>query len=193
MKNLERKEVDYYEEIADVLTSFFVSNLKGNNGYTVRVLIGEISSAIRTLIANGYSAGQSLVDFGRSVHRLHLDISLLIENVKNGKFEIVVFEIKKTKGLGLSELSQLIGYCLVSKAKFGVLVNIDNTVSGEFSIILDADRDLTKIVRVIDNKIIEHRFGVMVWNSKTKKMEYSESGDITSLPGLITMIEYSLK
>lgn len=194
MRTKDRKiEVDHYDEIAKALSDFFVANLEDGKKYVVKVLIGEISSGIRTLIANGYDAGKALTKFGKSVHKLHLDISLLIENTEKGNFEIIIFEIKKTKRMGLTELSQLIGYCLVSKAKFGVLVNVDNSVSGEFSVILDADKDLTQIIRVIDEKTIEHKFGVMIWNSKTLKMEYTQSGAIKSMPSLVEMIISSLE
>lgn len=143
-KDVRKIEVDYYEEIAKYLAEFFQANL-GNKNFVVKVLIAEISAALRTLIANGYNAGPLLTEYSRGVHRLHLDISVVIENTQNNKFEIIVFEIKKTKKLGLSELSQLIGYCLVSKSEFGVLLNVDNSVSQEFSVILDADKDLTTI------------------------------------------------
>ncbi len=191
---MERKkiEVDYYKEIAKSITDFFVANLRQPQTYKVSPLIGEVSSAIRTLIVNGYNAGKALEEYGKSVHRLHLDISLLIENTENGKFEIIIYEIKRTTKLGLNELSQLIGYCLVSQAKFGVLVNVDNSVSREFSVILDADKNLTKIVRLIDSQQITHKLGVMVWNSNTLKMEYTEAGAIKTMAELVEMIEDSL-
>ena len=193
MEDKERKiEVDHYEEIAFALKEVFTSNLQ-TKGLEVQVLIGEISSALRTLLANGYVAGEALKEYAANVHRLHLDIAITIENRVNGKFEIIIFEIKKTKRIGLTELSQLIGYCLVSKAKFGILVNVDNSISDEFSIILDADKDLTEIVRVIDGDNIVHKFGVMSWNSITKRIEYTQSGHIKTLPELVSLVESVVK
>lgn len=189
MDKLKRIEVDHYDEIAKALSSLFLSNFKDSKKFRVKSLIGEIGSATRTLIANGYDAGSSLTTFSKKVHRLHLDVSILVENIENGNFEIIIFEIKKTKRLGLTELSQLIGYCLVSKCRFGVLVNVDNSVSSEFSIILDADIDLTRIVRLIDGKELEHELGVMVWNCKTHNFEYTQSGAIKTIPLLVEKIE----
>lgn len=189
MESDRKIEVDYYKEIAIALISLFESNFKNSKKFRVKALIGEIGSAIKTIIANGYDAGCALNEFSKGVHRLHLDVSILVENVENGKFEIIIFEIKKTKRLGLTELSQLIGYCLVSKCEFGVLVNVDNTVSSEFSIILDSDKDLTSIIRLIDGKEIKHQLGVMTWNSNTQRFEYTQSGSIKSLPELIGKIE----
>lgn len=188
-----RLEVDYYDEIAEALIQLFQANLKLSDKFIVKALIGEISSAIRTLIVNGYDAGEALNSFSKSVHRLHLDISILVENLESGAFEIIIFEVKKVKRLGLTELSQLIGYCLVSKCKFGILINVDNTASKDLSIILDADKDLTRISRFLDGVILEHRFGVMIWNSTTKKIEYSESGAIKSIPDLVHSVEESIK
>ncbi|MCH2546753.1 MAG: hypothetical protein MK052_03970 [Alphaproteobacteria bacterium] len=188
---MNRKEIDYYQEIAHELVLLFESELE-DDSYTVKPLIGEISSALRTLIANGYEAGELLRSYSMEVHRLHLDVSVLIEHKETGKFEVIIFEIKKVNGLGLNELSQLIGYCLVSKAKFGILVNVDKAVSSQFSIILDADKDLTEIIRITDGKKLSHQFGVMVWNSDTLKIEYTNSGSIKSIPQLVSLIVNSV-
>jgi hypothetical protein len=192
MNTNNRIEVDYYNEIAKSLVNTVVANLD-NSKFVVKILIGEISSGLRTLIANGYEAGDLLKTFSKNVHKLHLDISLLVENKENGKFELVIFEVKRTKKLGLQQLSQLIGYCLVSKCKFGVLINVDNSVSGEFSVILDGDKDLTKITRIVNQEEIEHEFGVMVWNSKTQKISYTEAGEIKTIPQLTQKIVNSIK
>lgn len=185
MKN--RKEVDYYEEIAIEIVKHFTANIL-DEAYVIKPLIGEISSGLRTLIANGYNAGELLREYSKSIHKLHLDISILIENPKTGMFEIIIFEIKRVKNLGLSELSQLIGYCLVSKSRFGILMNVDKAVSSEFSIILDGDKDLTEIIRLVDNEKLHHKFGVMVWNASTLKIEYTNLGSIKSIPQLLEMV-----
>ncbi len=188
---IRKKEVDFYEEIASEIVNQIKSHLTSTN-HTIRPLIGEIGSGLRTLIANGYNAGSLLKGYSRSVHRLHLDISIVIENTTTGKFEIIIFEVKRVNKLGLGELSQLIGYCLVSKAKYGILINIDKNVSTEFSIIIDGDDDLTDIIRIIDNKKLRHRFGVMIWNSCTFKVEYTNSGAIKSIPQLVEEVENNL-
>jgi len=61
-------------------------------------------------------------------------------------------------------------------------------VSRDFSIILDGDKDLTNIVRLINDKKTHHQLGVMKWNSKTLKIEYTNSGAIRSLPELAEKI-----
>ena len=190
--NTNKIEIDYYNEIAESLVDTVIANLDESK-FIVKILIGEISSALRTLIANGYEAGELLQKFSKNVHKLHLDITLLVENVANGKFELIIFEIKRTKKLGLSELSQLIGYCLVSKCRFGILMNVDNSVSSEFSVILDGDKDLTKITRLIDQQKVEHEFGVMIWNSTTQKITYTEAGEIKTIPQLTQKIINSIK
>lgn len=184
MQKSSKIEVDYYEEIGKSLFKLITANLEKNNHYNVKILIGEIRSALQTLIVNGYEAGELLKTFSKKIHRLHLDITVLIENSKTGKFEIVIFEIKRTKKLGLSELSQLIGYCLVSKSKFGILMNVDNSVSTEFSLIIDSDKDLTHIVRIIDKKQTTHELGVMIWNSNTQNITYTGSGAIKTISEL---------
>ena len=189
LKSTKLIEVDHYEEIASALISIFQANL-AEETYVVRPLIWEISAWLRTLIANGYDAWETLREYSRSVHRLHLDISIVIENKNNWKFEIVIFEIKKTKTIWLTELSQLIWYCLVSKSEFWVLVNVDNSISSEFSVILNADKDLTEIKRIIDDELYMHKFWVMVWDSTTKSFNYLDTNmAIKTLSGLAKLIQ----
>ena len=183
------REEDYYNEIAVYIVKEIKANLDKPELFNVVPLIGEVSSGLRTLIANGYSAGALLQEFSRSVHRLHLDISILVENIEKGIFELIIFEIKKVEGLGLGELSQLIGYCLVSKRSFGILINIDKGLSKDFSVILDSDPDLTTIVRVLDNSKVKHELGVMIWNSDTKQMECVNSGSVPSISSLTEKLE----
>jgi len=189
----ELKERDHYDEIAKALASLIFDNLEKSGKYVVKSLIGEISSGLRTLIANGYDAGEVLKNYSKSVHRLFLDVSILVENKNSGKFEIIIFEIKKGNKLGLNALAQLIGYCLVSKQKFGVLVNVDDGISENFSIILQADPNLTIIDRLIDDTVLRHEIGVMVWNSHTKNFEYTQTAAIKNIPDLVKKIETSLE
>jgi len=185
-------EVQYYPEISKELVTQIKANLPDEMDIKVLPLIGEIRGSLLTMIANGYDAGEPLKDYSQSIHRLYLDISIILENKENGKFDIVIFEIKKVKKMGLSELSQLIGYCLVSKVKFGVLINVDTAVSQNLSIILDDDPDLTHITRLIDGQKINHELGVMVWNSSTQRIEYTNSGAIKSMPHLVEKLTESL-
>lgn len=185
-------EVDHYEEIASSLISIFQANLS-EEIYVVRPLIWEISAWLRTLIANGYDAWEPLREYSKSVHKLHLDITIVIENKVTWKFEVVIFEIKKTKTIWLTELSQLIWYCLVSKSEFWILVNVDNSISWEFSVILNADKNLTEINRLIDHELYIHKFGVMVWDSTTKSFNYLDTNmAIKTLSGLTKMIIESI-
>lgn len=182
-------EVDYYNEIARDFIKYLEVNLQEPEKYNVRPLIGEIGSALKTLIVNGYPANKPLRNFSKEVHKLHLDITILVENKENKLFELIIIEVKKVQKLGLSELSQLIGYCLVSKRKFGMLVNIDEGISENFRIILDSDKDLTDIRRILDNGEIHHQFGVMTYNSSTNRFEYKNVGTLRSIPDLAKKIE----
>ncbi len=67
-----------------------------------------------------------------------------------------------------------------------------NSVSSEFSLIVDSDKNLTKIVRIIDDKKIQHELGIMVWNSKTKQINYTESGEIKTISQLVDKIIESI-
>ena len=85
---------------------------------------------------------------------------------------------------GLKEWSQLVGYCLVSGAKYGLLINIDNGSSPRLAHSLSTETHLSHIETIVDNKVREHCLGFMQWDSLTQNFEYSNLGLIKSLSDL---------
>jgi hypothetical protein len=190
--NEHRKEVDFYQEIATGLKELFEANFPAESDIRIFPLIGEIRSAIGTLLANRNIEHEVIKQFSQEIDTLNLDVSFLLFNNNSHKFEIVVLEIKKMPSVGLTELSQLIGYCLVSKSKFGLLVNVDNLASNRFMTILEKDMELTTIERRYKGDWLTHKFGVMKWNSTTLSFEYSNAGSIKSIPELVGLVVSSL-
>jgi hypothetical protein len=186
--NNEKREVDFYQEIAETLKALFEANFPPNSKLSVYPLIGEIKSALSTLLANQNLNQEVIKKFVQEIDFLNLDVSFLIFDNKTEKFEIVILEVKKMAAVGLTELSQLVGYCLVSRAKFGILVNVDNLASDRFTTILEKDPDLTTIERKYRGNWLVHKFGVMKWNSTTQSFEYSNAGGIKSVPELVSLV-----
>ena len=85
---------------------------------------------------------------------------------------------------GLKEWSQLVGYCLVSGAKYGLLVNIDNGASPRLAHILSTEAHISDIQNLVGGTMQEHQLGFMQWDSLTQSFEYSNLGLIKSLSDL---------
>ena len=134
------------------------------------------------MIINHPQQCKCVTSFAKKVPPLNLDIFALITDSVN--FELLILEVKLLKGAGLKELSQLIGYCLVSGAKYGLLINIDNGASPRLSHILSSEEHISHIHVLHDNIIYEHCLGFMQWDSLTKSFEYSNLGTIKSLSDL---------
>ena len=109
------------------------------------------------------------------------------------KFELLVLEIKLVKSAGLSEWSQLVGYCLVSGAKYGLLLNIDNGGSSRLHHLLQTERHISNIKTTIGEEQQEHLLGFMQWNSLTHNFEYSNLGAIKSISNLSNQIALGFK
>ena len=104
------------------------------------------------------------------------------------KFELLILEVKLLKGAGLKEWSQLVGYCLISKARYGLLLNIDEGASSRLSDILIAEEHISHIKTIIDESSYEHCLGFMQWDSLTQNFEYSNLGYIKSISDLSDQI-----
>ena len=100
-----------------------------------------------------------------------------------------ILEIKRGKTVGLKEWSQLVGYCLVSGAKYGLLVNINNGVSKPLFDILSTQKQLSRIETKVKEKTCTHHLGCMCWDSLTRDFEYCNLGFIKSLSNLSQLLE----
>ena len=179
-----RNEVSYYPEIQKFIEAHLRSNFLASNHRELYVYwgIGELKSNLQRIISEHPNECACAASFAERVPPLSLDIFALISD--GIKFELLILEIKLVKSAGLSEWSQLVGYCLVSGTKYGLLVNINNGGSPRLMQMLHTERHISHIQTIVNNEPREHMLGFMQWNSLTKNFEYSNLGIIKSLSEL---------
>ena len=177
-------ECSYYQEIQDFIEAQLRSNFLASNRRELFVYwgIGELKSNLQRIISEHPNECTCAVKFAERVPPLSLDIFALITDGE--KFELLILEVKLVKSAGLSEWSQLVGYCLVSGSKYGLLVNIDNGASPRLTQMLHTERHISHIQTIVNGKNREHLLGFMQWNSFTQNFEYSNLGSIKSLSEL---------
>lgn len=179
---MKKNEVAYYPEITQFIEVQLNSNFrtKGIKDISIYWKNGELTSNIKELIEQYPEKCSCLQTFCRKTPPLNLDIFGVITNGE--KFEFVILEVKLRDNVGLAEWSQLLGYTIVSNAKFGLLINIDSGVSSRLTGILTSEIDISKIVRKKANgDVVEQLLGFMQWNSLTHNFEYSNLGQLWSL------------
>jgi hypothetical protein len=179
-----RNEVSYYPEIQSFIEAQLKSNFSVSNKRELYVFwgIGELKTNLERIIRENPIECSCAAKFADRVPPLSLDIFALITD--GVKFELLILEIKLVKSAGLSEWSQLVGYCLVSGSKYGLLVNIDNGGSPRLTQMLHTERHISHIQTVVNGEPREHLLGFMQWNSLTKNFEYSNLGIVKSLSDL---------
>lgn len=179
-----RNEVSYYPEIQAFIEAQIKSNFRAKRHKELSVFwgIGELKTNLQRIIAEHPDKCACIKKFTNRVPPLNLDIFALI--TEGVRFEILILEVKLMNSVGLKEWSQLVGYCLVSGAKYGLLVNIDNGASPRLAHILSTEKHISDIQTIVDGKEHEHCFGFMQWDSLTKNFEYSNLGLIKSLSEL---------
>ncbi|AIZ56725.1 hypothetical protein Mpt1_c08490 [Candidatus Methanoplasma termitum] len=186
---IKKNEVAHYEEITAFIEAQLKSNflIKKKSDISLYWKSGELTSKIKELISEHPQKCACLQAFSRNTPPLNLDIFGVVTDGK--KFEIVIIEVKLRENVGLAEWSQLLGYCVVSDAKFGLLVNIDAGASSRLSNILVSEIDASKVIRIKANgKEAVHFLGLMQWNTVTKNFEYSNLGQVWSISALSEML-----
>jgi len=179
-----RNEVSYYPEIQRFIEEQLKSNFRATNQHQLNVFwgIGELKTNLQRIIAENPTECNCALPFAQRVPPLNLDIFALITD--GTKFEILILEIKLMNSAGLKEWSQLVGYCLVSGAKYGLLVNINNGSSQRLTDILSTEQHLSHIVNIVNNDNCQHFLGFMKWDSITQSFDYSNLGAVKSLSDL---------
>ena len=133
------------------------------------------------------------MEFAHSTPPLSLDIFALITD--GVKYELLILEVKRLRSVGLTQLSQLIGYCIVSNAQYGLLINVDGGESPRLTHLITNEPDLMHIVRPLGKRqaTIEHNLGVMEWDSETQNMTYTACGASRTLSELCKKLELAFR
>ena len=184
MPRTERNEVSHYPEIQSFIEAQVKSNFLAQKHEVLDVFwgIGELKTNLLRIINENPDKCECVREYANRVAPLNLDIFALITNGRT--FQILILEVKLMNSAGLKEWSQLVGYCLVSGARYGLLLNINNGASPRLSHILETEQHLSYIVETVNHEQIEHYLGFMQWDSLTQNFEYSNLGWIRSLSSL---------
>lgn len=177
-------EISFYPQIKTFIEEQLKSNFATGTHRSLFVYwgIGELRTNLLKIIREHPLECTCAARFVQSVPPLNLDIFALVTDGR--KFEILILEIKFIKAAGLREWSQLVGYCLVSGAKYGLLVNIDNGASNRLAEILSTVRHISHIQTKVNTLCYEHCLGFMQWNSLTHNFEYNSFGFIKTISDL---------
>ena len=183
-----RNEVSYYPEIELFIEAQIKSNFFALNNTEVDVFwgIGELKKNLLRIIDENPKKCACVRKFANTTPPLSLDIFALITD--GNKFKILILEVKLMNSAGLKEWSQLVGYCLVSRAQYGFLINIDHGASPRLSEILCVKENLSHIITIEQQESCEHFLGFMQWDSVTKSFDYSNLGTIKSISELCRYI-----
>lgn len=175
-----RNEISYYPEIQSYIEKQIKSNflVQKNTNINVYWEIGELKTKLQQIIALHPQECNCVNSFASRVPPLNLDIFALITD--GLKFKLLILETKYLQRVGLKEWSQLVGYCLVSGAKYGLLINVDNGASQRLSDILTDEPHLS----CIETTMNKHLLGFMQWDSLTKDFTYSNLGFIRTVSNL---------
>lgn len=189
-------EVAYYPELAKHLEVAITANLTDSSVNIKALYLPTFGSNIRSFLASyladhALDASDALRKYSLDVPKIRTDIAVVFDNPKTNKFQILLIEAKLLGSAGLTQLSQLLGYCLVTKAEYGLLINIGGGISNELADIIAFDKDVIKIDRTLKAppfKIL-HKIGIMSYIPATNGFQYYPTESVGSLPQVVGEIE----
>lgn len=119
---------------------------------------------------------------------LFVDILGIVYSQSRKLSELIICEVKK-HNLTLTHHAQLIGYCIASNIKCGLLISLRGRITGGFESILKNNPSLLNI----DRKKIVHRFGICRWNPKPAELFFDEIGAFNSLEALCRYVAFAFE
>lgn len=184
-----KKEVDFYPEIAAYFQEYMQSDFDSFSNSKIKVYFTHsltLPKGLQKIISDNHLCIESLTKFAKRAPELFLDIFGIATDGVN--FRLVILEIKYGKAVGLTELSQLVGYSMVSSSTYGFLINVDGQTSKILKDILSTNHQITDIVTEYNGFVQHHYFNVMEWDSLSKNIRYTNYGEINSIDKLCQYI-----
>ena len=191
-------EIEHYPSLALCLDGAISANLSNRNIRVKTLYLSVFGNNLRACLDKYVSesdgaTSSKLVTFTRDAPEIRTDLFVVLDNPQTNRFFIVIIEAKYTNAVGLKELSQLLGYCLVAKAGYGLLINIDGGVSNELSRIITTDSAITNIQRQIsDDEIAVTKVGIMTFRANSNILEYHSGACVQSIPTMVNELEQRL-
>lgn len=148
----------------------------------------DISSGLRKILKSNSIVDSILMTKVKLTKRLFVDILGLVYSKIKKKGYLIVCEVKN-HSLTLTDFAQLIGYCIASNVKYGLLISLDKRITGGFEAILKQSSSLVKVKRIK----ITHFFAICMWRTNLKELFFNEIGAFTSLLAICRDIASSLE
>lgn len=181
----QKKEVDFYPEISLYFQEYMQSDFDAFTSSKIKVFFTHsltLPKGLEKIISDNQLCVKSLTEFAKKAPELFLDIFGVVTD--GASFRLVILEIKYGKAVGLTELSQLVGYSMVSSSTYGFLINVDGQTSKILKDILATNHQITDIVTQYNGFVQHHYFNVMEWDSLSKNIRYTNYGEINSIDKL---------
>ena len=181
------RETDYYAEITKELEEQFNANISANISdckvyFTHNLVCVNLNKGLNQIIKNNGLTCKDLLSFAANAPAIDIDIFGVA--VMGDHFRLMIAEIKRDRPVGLTEYSQLLGYCISSNAQYGLLINVNAGESDELARIIRTQPSITHIIRLLPDKNgakQETKLAVMRWNHKTETLFYSNLGTLPTL------------
>lgn len=180
-------EVDYYPEITKELQEEFRANIQAVKPdcevyFTHNQVCFNLKKGLDQIINENHLTCKDLVKFAAAVPTIKIDIFGVV--VFGDHFRLIIAEIKLKSAVGLTEYSQLLGYCIASNANYGLLVNVNAGESNDLIKILNNQPSITHIIRLLpdeDGNKRQTKLAVMRWDHDTETLTYSKLGVLPTL------------
>lgn len=191
-------EVDFYDEITAEFQDVFQTNLSAENNafkvyFTHNQICGNLKKGLDMLIEEHGLTCKALLKFAANAPTIKIDIFGIV--VYGDYFRLLIAEIKYKSAVGLTEYSQLLGYCIAANANYGLLVNVDAGESEDLIKILKTQPSMTHIIRLLPDEQGRERhikLAVMRWAHDSKTLTYSKLGVLPTIGRLCSDIVISL-
>ncbi len=167
------KERSYYPAIADFLRARFQREIVTGDLKSDFISCGIVdmrSGIVRLISSMSLNRKEELETYVQKTRSLFVDIVGMVYNQKAIKHSFLICEVKLGE-INLTDLAQLLGYCVASNTRHGILISIGKNITRGFESIIKANHQVIDLKRADG---FRHSLSIATW--KDNEMLFDNLG-----------------
>lgn len=181
------RESEFYPSIASYIGERVRDELRDGRSFEI-VACGTVDmrDGIRRIAEALHVKSRNLNRYAENARGLFVDLVGVVQDDASGDFTCLICEVKMGRPT-LTNLAQLLGYCVASNARHGLLVSIGHSITAGLEAILRNNRSLIDVRRTDG---FRHSVGIASWIGS--ELRFDDIGFYRSVESLARDLDRSV-
>ena len=173
------RESSFYPSIVDYIERRIKAEL--GDGFDFRMAVCgvvDMRDGLRRINRQLHHQNESLDNYAERTRGLFVDLAGILQSRTGNRFATLICEVKVGR-LNLTHLAQLLGYCIASNTRHGLLISVNHSVTSGLEAVLRNNHSIVDVRRLDKSR---HTIGIATWTGGA--LRFDDIGFYTSVESL---------